>query len=725
MRFLFVYSIVFFLHQVNGQSVLDSNHTVQLSQITIQTMAAPKDLQRLEPLQGTYLFSGKKNEVVSTSSLDANLTEKTGRQLFAKIPGIFVYDMEGSNQLNIASRGLDPHRGWEFNLRTDGVIMNSDMYGYPASHYSIPMESVEKIELVRGTGSLQYGAQFGGMLNYVTKQNNVDRPIHFETYNTYGSYHLFSTYNAVDGKYKKFRYYAYFSRRSRDGYRQNEHTDYNAQGINFTYTPTENISLRVAWVRSDYTYRIPGPLTDAMFVRDPRQSMRFRNYFNPIIHIPSISCKWELSNQTKLQWMSSAVLGARNSVLFDNPATVRDSINLSTFQYNNRQVDIDHFNSYTNEIRVLHQYRFRKETNTLVAGLQIMNNQLHRTQLGKGTAGSDFDLHLVDPVWGRDLVFNTNNLALYAENSFRIHHDLVLNMGSRLEIGESRVSGKILYYPENAIPVTIQHHFPLFGASFSYKPFPQSELYGGLSTAYRPMIFKDLIPSSIYEKVDPHIKDAKGFNAELGYRGTAKNVKWDFTGFILQYHNRFGTLALTDQNNNLYIYRTNIGNSLTAGIECFIQATWPLTHMSQLTAFTSSAFMDGHYTSGSVKAGNQNKSIIGNKIESVPSWISRNGISYQLKKWSITGLISYTGKTFADALNTFTPNATGAIGLVPDYTLLDLNTTFKFSSNLEVKASINNILNKQYFTKRPLFYPGPGIWPSDGRNASISVITRL
>ena len=35
------------------------------------------------------------------------------------------------------------------------------MYGFPASHYSIPMEAVEKIELVRGTGSLQYGAQFG------------------------------------------------------------------------------------------------------------------------------------------------------------------------------------------------------------------------------------------------------------------------------------------------------------------------------------------------------------------------------------------------------------------------------------------------------------------------------------------------------------------------------------------------------------------------------------
>lgn len=50
-----------------------------------------------------------------------------------------------------------PHRSWEFNIRQNGVIINSDMYGYPASHYSAPMESFEKIELIRGTGSLQYG----------------------------------------------------------------------------------------------------------------------------------------------------------------------------------------------------------------------------------------------------------------------------------------------------------------------------------------------------------------------------------------------------------------------------------------------------------------------------------------------------------------------------------------------------------------------------------------
>ena len=61
--------------------------------------------------------------------------------------------MDGAgNQVNISTRGLDPHRGWEFNNRKDGIIINSDMYGYPASHYSMPLESIERIELVEKSG---------------------------------------------------------------------------------------------------------------------------------------------------------------------------------------------------------------------------------------------------------------------------------------------------------------------------------------------------------------------------------------------------------------------------------------------------------------------------------------------------------------------------------------------------------------------------------------------
>lgn len=709
-----------------GQKYIDTSKVKQLSEVIVVGHEHRSNISRLLPISGTYIFDGKKNEVISLKSFDGNITDKTGRQIFAKVPGVFVYDMDGAgNQINISTRGLDPHRGWEFNIRKDGVITNSDMYAYPASHYSIPLESVERIELVRGTGSLQFGAQFGGMLNYVTKQPDTSKKLNFESYNTVGSYNLLSSYNAIGGKIGKLKYYAYCTKKSREGYRKNEHTDYDAQSIILNYEVNTKLSIRAEWARSYYLYRIPGPLTDGMFQEDPTQATRTRNYFSPTINVPSLNVKWKIADKTDLEFTSSAVIGSRNSVLFDKPATIKDTINTITNQYNPRQVDIDEFNSYTNELRILQSYKLGKQTNNLAFGAQIMNNDLYRRQQGKGTTGSDYDLTLTNPTWGRDVSLKTYNVALFAENNFKFSDKFSINAGARYESGYSKMSGTIIYYPTDNIPVELKRNFVLFGSSFSYKTNKEIEIYGGFSQTYRPMIFKDLIPTDAYERVDPNIKDANGYNAEIGTRGNYKFLKWDITAFALQYNNRFGSTLQIDTNGSFYTYRTNIGNSFTRGLEIFIQGYWDLSKNLGLTIFTSTTWMDGKYTSGIIKSGNSNIDIDGNNIESVPAIISRNGLTIQYKKLSFSALYSYTSETYADALNTYTPSTNGAVGLVPSYGLLDINGSLKVSNQLTIKASVNNLTDNQYFTKRPLFYPGVGIWPSDGRNGSISFIVKL
>jgi Fe(3+) dicitrate transport protein len=111
--------------------VSDTMKINSLKEITIYGKMY-ENLHRLPKTGTTYLWSGTKNEVISIQHLDASIAEKTPRQIFAKVPGVFVYDMDGTgNQMNISTRGLDAHRGWEFNTRKNGIITNSDMYGYP------------------------------------------------------------------------------------------------------------------------------------------------------------------------------------------------------------------------------------------------------------------------------------------------------------------------------------------------------------------------------------------------------------------------------------------------------------------------------------------------------------------------------------------------------------------------------------------------------------------
>lgn len=54
-----------------------------------------------------------------------------------------------------------------------------------------------------------------------------------------------------------------------------------------------------------------------------------------------------------------------------------------------------------------------------------------------------------------------------------------------------------------------------------------------------------------------------------------------------------------------------------------------------------------------------------------------------------------------------------------------ITASFWFTRSLELRLNINNLTDKQYFTKRPTFYPGPGVWPSEGRSFSGSFIIRL
>ncbi len=108
--------------------------------------------------------------------------------------------MAGSgNQVNVSTRGLDAHRSWEMNVRQDGVLINSDLYGYPASHYSPPMEAIARVELIRGTAALQYGSQFGGFLNYVTKEPVPGERLSLESNSALGGYGLRSTYASLSG----------------------------------------------------------------------------------------------------------------------------------------------------------------------------------------------------------------------------------------------------------------------------------------------------------------------------------------------------------------------------------------------------------------------------------------------------------------------------------------------------------------------------------------------
>ncbi len=179
-------------------------------------------------------------------------------------------------------------------------------------------------------------------------------------------------------------------------------------------------------------------------------------------------------------------------------------------------------------------------------------------------------------------------------------------------------------------------------------------------------------------------------------------------------------LSLTDENGDFYLYRTNIGNSMTRGVELFAEYNFSIKEVN-LSLFTSTSWMDARYQDAYVRIGDANVSVDNNKVESVPEVISRNGLNIKFRTASLSLLYSYTAESFADALNTETPSKNGSVGLVPAYGLFDINSSWKISDHVMLRVNVNNVADKQYFTKRPQFYPGPGVWSSDGRSFVVTL----
>lgn len=703
--------------------------TEVLEDINISGRNSQKSVSFLPQVEGTNIYAGKKNKVIHLQKENIDLAENNPRQIFAKIPGVSVWEMDGTgNQVSVATRGLNPHRSWEMNVRQNGNVINSDLFGYPESHYNPPSEAVQRIELVRGSGALQYGPQFGGMLNYVLKEADTTKKIGFETQQSAGSFGLFSSFNAIGGKVKKLTYYGYYNFRRSNGWRENSDYNFTAWHAGLSYAFSRNVNLSASLSHMEYVNHFAAGLTDEMFRKDPRQSNRPRNYFNPTIYVPAVHLEIQAAKNTLITASTSAIFGQRNSVQFITLPIYNDTINPATNQYNPRQVDRDYYHSYSAEVRLRQDYNLFGNQSHLVTGVRYGNSKTFRRQKGEGTTGTDFDLSLTSD-YKVDLTFRTLNYAFFAENVFNFTSRFSVIPGLRFDYISTDLTGEITAFDTPSVPFDLKRSFPLFGIGAQYELTSQVNAYANFTQAYRPVLHSDILPSSPLNRTDPDLKDARGSNSEIGIRGSLKNMlQWDVNYFRLRYNDRIGTL-IKNENGETYFYKTNIGDMLNQGMEAYIEVhPFALLKSSSqypdISVFTSTAYNSAYYTSGSVSSNGENIDINGKRIENVPRWISRNGINYSYKNLSAGLQGSFVSKSYSDALNTVSSN-NGVNGVIPSYFLLDLNLSYHFNKRYNVKFSLNNLTDEKYFTRRATGYPGPGILPSDGRSFLVSFGAKL
>ena len=677
---------------------------------------------------GTNIYAGKKNALIVLDNVQGNVVTNTMRQVMAKVPGIHIWESDPSGiQIGIAARGLSPNRSWEFNVRQNGYDIAADPFGYPEAYYNPQLQAVQRIEIVRGAGSLQYGPQFGGLVNYILRNGSeINKKFEFETQQTVGSNALFNSYNAIGGKTDKVHYYAFFDHRNGDGWRDNSKYYTNAGFGTVTYYLSPGFSLSAELMYSHIRSQQPGGLTDAQIPVDAQQSFRERNWFDIQWTTPALIANYQINENTRWNTKLFATIGNRNSVGFLQSITTKDSINPATGEYNNREVSMDKYRNYGLESRIITAYDLAGMSNTLSAGIRLYTGTTHRQTSPKGTTGSDYDVS-VEGAFHRDINFESRNAAAFVENIFRITEKFIIIPGIRYEWLEGAASG--INNTVNGVPqylqnVTHARSFLLGGVGAEFHVTKKTEFYANFTQAYRPIQFANLQAPPTTDVVDPNLEDAKGYNADLGYRGKVQSyLQFDVSAYYLQYDNRVGTVTVTNPPGTTpatYRFITNVGASTSKGFEGYVE-------FNALKAFTKNQHTDliifgsYGYTDAKYSGDHKDAATKGKKVENAPMNIFRGGVTAGYKNILVTGQISYVGETFSDANNTVTPTANGNTGLIPSYTVTDLTATYKFSKSFNIKAGINNLTDERYFTRRGGGYPGPGALPADGRTFFLSV----
>ncbi|MFM7838413.1 MAG: TonB-dependent receptor family protein [Chitinophagaceae bacterium] len=712
-----------------------------LPEVTVIGKNISRDIMPLPELSGTSIFAGKKTSVILPDQVKGNLVTNTMRQVMAKVPGIHVWENDGSGlQIGISTRGLSPNRSWEWNVRQNGYDIAADPYGYPEAYYHPPLQAVQRLELIRGHGSLQYGPQFGGLMNFILHNGSgCSKPFQLESQQTLGSFQMLSNYLSVGGQTSKIHYYSYYNQRSARGWRDNSAYHTRTGFATITYKISSKWSVTSEAMVARYTSQQPGGLTDEQLRADARQSLRKRNWMDLSWFTGAWIANYTYSSMGQINLKLFSVMGKRTSLGFLKPITQPDTLLALTQSYANRTLDLDRYTNVGLEGRILHRFTWGALPSAFSGGIRLYSGSTLRYREGKGTTGLTYEPELVDGIWPKDLDFLSKNLAVFAEQIVPLSARWMIIPGFRYETISAQAEG---YFkpvaaglPWERIEAFRRRSFMLGGIGTEYHFSPHTELYGNITRAYRPIQFADLTAPPTTDVIDPALKDATGFNADLGYRGKISNYLYvDVSVFVLQYNNRIGVLTLPRADGSVYNFRTNIGKSQSRGVEAFLecqplQKTGKTSPKFDLSFFIAYSYTHAVYTSYRLYQKIQGDEWVeanlrNNRVENAPSSIFRGGATLTYKQTTLTTQWSAVSGTFADANNTAKPSANAQVGWIPGYQLLDLTFASSFSSHVQLRAGLNNLFNVRYFTRRAGGYPGPGALPGEGRSFFVTIILK-
>jgi iron complex outermembrane receptor protein len=253
--------VLLLLFIVSGSNLLYAQDTAQdrekeksvprfeLDEIVVTATRIEEPIQNI-PRNVTVITSEDIEQAPSTNIVD----------LLARESGVNIRSLFGTDKQAVVDiRGMGETSVSNVIVMVDGIRLNPpDLAGPDFS--SIPLDQIERIEILRGAGSVIYGdGAVGGVINIITKRGEKEPEA--RVYTSYGSFDTFDGRASYRGRISDLSFNMNGGYYNSDGYRDNSNFRKKDIATKIGYDWGDYITLTLTGSHHEDTYGLPGPVS--------------------------------------------------------------------------------------------------------------------------------------------------------------------------------------------------------------------------------------------------------------------------------------------------------------------------------------------------------------------------------------------------------------------------------------------------------------------------------
>ncbi len=643
-------------------------------------------------------------------------------------------DVAGTH-LNIGLRGLNPRRSSRTLLLEDGApTVFFAPYGDPSSHYSTPLERVDRIEVLKGSGQILYGPQtMGGMINFVTRPVLVDGAAGsvgitggYPDY--YGGHFNVGTGTADGGIMIDVL------KKGGDGIRREHDFDLQDIALKGTYriSSTQRITGKYSNFQEDSHFSETGLTADEYRNNpfrasgDPAElrSERFEMTRNTaqLIH------EWDLGEQANLTTQAYY------------SKTDRTSRRVREFEYED---DDNAYELGTERATRPREYEFfgvepklqlRHDSfgllNEAIFGVRYHEEWIDRKKY-------EFDDSFSDPPEGDErLKVKVRALAAYAQNAF-MHGNWTVTPGIRFEhikYDKSLYGGDELDELDDSLEYSKSLVLP--GIGVTWNGLPSTTIFAGIHRGFAPPRPDRDAGDSGLIATDPEISVTSEVGVRTSYfsAGSAEATLFnmDISDLVVQGgggNNLFRNAGRAQHTGVELAGRVNTGELLFRqrnNVYFSTTYTYLFTAKFKDTGVVAGEGEDGY---GTYEAGNrlpyapEHMLTLSLSYERPDGWLGRVGMTYLSRQFANTQNYrgtspeGFTGDVDLGGGSPAEQEDTGLFGEIPALTLFNASLSYSpVGQKFTVFATVENLTDKRYFSSRT-----NGIQPGRPRTAFVGL----